>query len=548
MSKKLRGFSPSRVSYNSAAAPHRFLPIEGHGLNSDLPTTTPQTASATSWAELWSLSRRALPWLVIGLGIFLRLAQYAFNRSLWYDEANLASNIIDRSMAGLLQPLDNDQGAPIGFLLLEKGAVQAFGNSEYALRLLPFLFGSAALVLFYEVAKRYISPNAVIIALYLFALSDTLIYYSSEVKQYSSDVTVALALLLTASRISPGKPTFAQSIALGLVGAAAIWLSHPSLFVLCGIGISLLVAAPLRRERGWLYKLLIVYALWLISFSINYRVQLRYLAANGDMAYYWQDNGGFMPFPPRSIADLEWFLFKLFDLFSDPGGLKLFGLELSGIGVALCCVGAYALYLRHRHHLFLLMSPMMLTLLASALERYPFSGRLLLFMVPSLLLLLAEGAAYIRASEGARLPIVSRVLIAVLLVPLSINAAHYILHPRTREESRPAIQYIQQHRQPDDTLYVYQGAQQAFAYYSKMLDIDGSAISGVDARGDWNLYAGDTSKLQGNKRVWLLFSHVRVTNGIDEEQFLLYQLNRIGKQLDSFSAGSATAYLYDLGK
>src|SRR5262245_65033312 len=127
-----------------------MVAAEGHGLNSDLPTTTPQTASATSWAEIWSLSWRALPWLIIGLGIFLRLAQYAFNRSLWYDEANLAANIIDRSMAGLLRPLDYDQGAPIGFLLLEKLAVQALGPSEYALRLIPFFFGSIALILFYE--------------------------------------------------------------------------------------------------------------------------------------------------------------------------------------------------------------------------------------------------------------------------------------------------------------------------------------------------------------------------------------------------------------
>jgi len=426
--------------------------------------------------------------------------------------------------------------------------VQTLGNSEYALRLIPFLSGSIALVLFYKLAKSYISPNVVWIALYLFALSDTLIYYSSEVKQYSSDVAVALVLLLPVSRISPGKPTFAQSIAIGLAGAAAIWLSHPALFVLCGVAVSMAAAALIQCKRGWPYRLSIVYALWLISLAINYLVQLRYLAANGAMAYYWRDNGGFMPFPPRSIADLEAFLFKLFDLFSDPGGLKLFGLELSGIGLALCCAGAYAMFLRRRYHLALLVAPLTLALLASAIGRYPFSGRLLLFIVPSLLLLLAEGAAYIRTSEGSGPPIVSGLLIAIVLVPLSINAIHYILHPRTREESRPAIQYIQQHRRPDDAVYIYQGAQRAFEYYSRKDELDINPISGVDARGDWNLYAKDINKLPGNKRVWLLFSHVRVTKGIDEEQFLLYHLNRVGKQLDSFSAGGATAYLYDLSK
>jgi hypothetical protein len=65
------------------------------------------------------MCRWTLPWLIIGLGIVLRLTQYVFNRSLWYDEANLALNIIDRSVLELFQPLDHDQGAPIGFLLLE---------------------------------------------------------------------------------------------------------------------------------------------------------------------------------------------------------------------------------------------------------------------------------------------------------------------------------------------------------------------------------------------------------------------------------------------
>ena len=38
----------------------------------------------------------------------------------------------------MLDPLDYNQGAPVGFLLAVKGVISAFGASEWALRLVPF--------------------------------------------------------------------------------------------------------------------------------------------------------------------------------------------------------------------------------------------------------------------------------------------------------------------------------------------------------------------------------------------------------------------------
>ena len=69
-----------------------------------------------------------LSWLIIVFGIVVRLVQYLSNRSLWADEAALALNIVNRSYSELGQPLDYDQAAPIGFLWLEKLAIDIFGN------------------------------------------------------------------------------------------------------------------------------------------------------------------------------------------------------------------------------------------------------------------------------------------------------------------------------------------------------------------------------------------------------------------------------------
>lgn len=146
-----------------------------------------------------------LVWFVISVGIFLRVVQYLLDRSLWIDEAFVALNIINRSYAELLQPLDYNQGAPFGFLVIEKFIVQVFGDSEYSLRLLPFISGIAALFLFYWVARRLSNWSTTVIALALFALCDRAIYYSAEVKQYSSDVAIALILYLLITEIEAKK-------------------------------------------------------------------------------------------------------------------------------------------------------------------------------------------------------------------------------------------------------------------------------------------------------------------------------------------------------
>src|SRR5690349_16373561 len=73
------------------------------------------------------------------LGIGLRIVPLAQNRNLWIDEAMLALNLVDRSPRQLLEPLDWNQGAPVGFLLMVKGTIAALGPGEWALRLVPFL-------------------------------------------------------------------------------------------------------------------------------------------------------------------------------------------------------------------------------------------------------------------------------------------------------------------------------------------------------------------------------------------------------------------------
>jgi len=164
--------------------------------------------------------RPILPYLIIAFGVAVRLVEYLSNRSLWADEAVLALNIVNRSYLELLQPLDYDQGAQIGFLMVEKFAVQILGNNEYALRLFPFICGVGSLFLFYELGKKWLLKSGVTISLLLFACLKYLVYYSAEVKQYSSDVTITILLYLLP--LAKQKLNRGQMIKYCLVGAIAI--------------------------------------------------------------------------------------------------------------------------------------------------------------------------------------------------------------------------------------------------------------------------------------------------------------------------------------
>lgn len=484
---------------------------------------------------------KKLPWIIIGLGVILRLVQYLYNRSLWYDESMLALNIVERSFLELLQPLSYKQGAPIGFLMLEKIAVQLFNGSEYALRLFPFLSGIASMVLFYGVAKDFIRSKAVPIALCLFAISEPLIDYSSEVKQYSSDVFVVLLILYFVARnIQSKRLTVSHIIAFGALGAAVIWFSHPSVFILTGVGVSLVLFSVVRKDWTRIGRLSIAYSFWALSFTLCYLVSLDDLSNNKGLVDFW--SSAFMPFPPSSLGDIRWFFNTFFEIFNYPVGLSL-----SGIAALAFLVGSVSIFLQKKEHFFILITPIPLVLLASGLHMYPFEGRLLLFLVPSLLLFIAEGAEQIRDKTWHNSPIIGITLICLLFLKPSYSASYSLIKPRTKEEVKPVISYLREHEQSGDVLYIYYSALPAYEFYSEILRVNKNHyIKGVSSRENWGNYIDDIEKLRGNKRVWLLFSHVCTWKGVNEEKLFLFYLDRIGTKMDTFKSVGASVYLYDL--
>lgn len=486
------------------------------------------------------LTAQTALWGLIVLGILFRLRQYLFDRSLWLDESFLALNIIRRSPVELLGPLDYGQGAPIGFLWLQKLAVHSLGSGEMVLRLVPFLAGIGSILLFTVVARRFLSPGAVLIAVGLFSICNPLISYSSQAKQYSSDVAIVLVLYLMASSLLDAKLEIIRLILVSAAGAVAVWLSHPAAFVLAGLGLSSLWISA--RKNDWLamLKISIVITIWSCSFLVCYLVSLSDLSHSQTMLDYWK--GAFAPFPLSSLESATWYVKSFFGIFAYPVGLTF-----TGIAAVAAMLGGMQIFWKNQGRFFLLILPTAITLLASGLHLYPFQGRLLLFIVPSAILLIAAGLASIPRETAGTIPLLRSLLIGFLFFHPLAHVSREFLQPRGAEELRSVIEYVEKHRSEGDILYSYYASAPSLEYYSlRGLIKPIHTVVGVYSRQNWKPYREDLDKLRGAKRVWILFSHVWSDAGGNEEKLFLDYLDSMGKRLDSSLVTGASAYLYDL--
>ena len=488
----------------------------------------------------WTLPRnQAIVLAFLVLGILLRLRQYLFDRSLWLDESLLVLNIVRRSPAELLKPLANHQSAPIGFLLLEKLAVHYLGPGEMALRLVPFLCGLLSIFLFVAVSRWFLAPMAVSIAVGLFSISGPLIYYSSEAKQYSGDVAVILGLYLLAGYWMEAESDAIRAIVASVVGGVAIWFSQPAVFVMTGLGLGALWTSARKNNRRALFLAAIPCVVWATSFLVLYWFSLRHLTDDTWLLWYWK--GAFAPLL-YSLQGVRWYTETFFAVLSDPVGLTLLGIA----GVA-AIVGARQFFAERRNAFTLLLLPVALTLLASGVHRYPFRGRLLLFLVPSVILLIASGLETIHRKTRDSVPLLGVLLVGFLFFHPLMEASRYFVRPHSVEEIRPVIAYMEKHRASGDLLYSYYGSKESLDYY-RQLGVIGpiDTVIGVESREHWKPYREDLDKLHGNPRVWVLFSHVYREGGVDEERLFLDHLDGEGKRLDSSLAIGASVYLYDL--
>jgi hypothetical protein len=495
--------------------------------------TSPQSLSNTVSAATCGI--------IVLVAIFFRLRLYFFNRVLWLDELLLTHNLIEKDFGDFFSSLNYGQSAPIFFLVIEKSLNLIQPRSEYLLRLFPLICGLAAVILFGFLA-RMVHPRAFIFLLGAFALTYRPVYYASEVKQYSSDIFIAILLMWLGVWFMKDL-THKKILLLGLIGAVSIWLSHPAIFTLAGIGISLIISAFVRREYKSVVWLGVIGIIWLAVFGLQYKLTMTHLTENAHLFEYW--DSGFMPSPPWS--DWNWFLtswnkFLQYCGYSQSLAFFLTATYILGIVIAVNINWRLSL---------MLIIPFLITLIASYFHAYPFSRRLILFLLPGIIL----GAGFTLEWLISLFPKYTkywisflRLVLAVLLVIIPIiNTWKIIDHPVNRENVLPYIKYLARNRKANDKIYLYYPAQHAFFYYGDQYGIaKEDYFIGTKSWADPKKYNIDIDQLRGNKRVWFFFVHNNVIDGLDEQDYFINYLDQIGIQKDKENSKDVSLYLYDL--
>lgn len=494
-------------------------------------------------------------WLSIVIGILLRLVQYFSDRSLWRDEARIALNVIEKSFLELTQPLNYDQTAPIGFLLTEKLITSVLGTSEYAFRLFPLICGIGSLFLFYSLAKKFLSLQSASIACWLFAITVHLIYYSSEAKQYSSDLFIALLLISSVTNLNIKEFNLKRSVLIGLTGAILIWISHPCIFVLASIFIFLLIFYKNNNSYKFIC-LLILGALWSISFWLTLKISVNTILASKSLNNFFE--GNYMPLPLLSDKNILWFPTAW------SGLLSFLGIDRWVL--ILFIAGIIFSFKKSRTSFSIFFFPILFVLIATGFHKYPFAGRFLLFTVPAIIFFICCGIEFLRTKVFPDFPFITVLVTIFVLYQPVINAKDSFLYPATKEEIKPALSYLKQHRRSGDVIYVNGHLQFAFKYYAKKYGFDDDFNYKKDKKSfkkgcyyrkkDYVLFIDPYprekeecshlfDKVKGEKRVWIMYS-TYVDKPICSLDTVFKLLDSLGLKLDSFFRPGIKLYLYDL--
>jgi 4-amino-4-deoxy-L-arabinose transferase-like glycosyltransferase len=402
-------------------------------------------------------------WAFVSLGVLLRIARYAMNYPLWWDEAFVAVNLIRRGYVDLLRPLDYGQVCPMLFLWCELTAVKLLGFSEWSLRLFPLVSSIASLILFRCVAGRIVRGVPLLLAVAIFAVSFHPILHAADVKPYASDLLAALAIIAVAIEFLKAPERARWLWAFAVIAPVAIGLSHPAIFVAAGTMLGLAPAVVTARRR----ELWIAYATSslasLTAFIVLYTVFTRAQAAANLAAMQTQWEAAFPPVNDP-LALVRWLVtVHTGSMFAYPcGGEK----GASSLTLVLFIMGAGALWFRRRKAVVLTcLAPFAIAFAAAALKRYPYGGpvphgspaRVMQYLAPTICLFAGIGAAFFLeffryprvAPQALRTILVF--LAAIGIVPLAADAFHpyrAIHAQRARQFARQFWPQIAQDAEP----------------------------------------------------------------------------------------------------
>ncbi|MCX7990812.1 MAG: glycosyltransferase family 39 protein [Proteobacteria bacterium] len=473
-----------------------------------------------------------LTYLFIVYGIFLRLKQFFFFRSFWLDEAGIAINILRKDFSELAKPLDYNQAAPYGFLILEKIFVILFGGEDFVFRIIPFFSGIILIFLFYHLLRNVFSNNLGILSgIALISLNHDVVYYTIELKPYISDALVATLLTIFFIRLVNNFNN--NIIKYSFLSAIILWFSYPSLFFIASIYSALIIIFLREKDYQKLKKLILTSLIPLVSFSVYFLIVLKYAGKNDYLNNFWADH--FAP-APYTLKALSWYKRAFLWALDKP-----YNISNVYLGTFFTFTGLFILFKKDKKLFLFIFLVTFFMLFTSMIKRYPVFQRLILFSVPLYYLIISYNFELFD-KKISKIIIFSIFSVFFLFEPLK-NSAEILNQSMSRQEIKPALRFISEKKINGDLLAIHHSADTLYEFYKDKYNLDGLEII-RKIKPMWNQaeYKFTLEKIKQSKRVWLLFTDFRR----QENELFLGYLNSIGIKRGEWFYPGVELYLYEI--
>ena len=419
----------------------------------------------------------------------------------------------------------------------------AFGRSEFVLRLPTALAGLACVGLLYRFTVRRIGFWPAVLVAAVAAAHPALLVHSRTMKVFGIDAlmtTVLIGVGLSAFR----NPTSRRLYAFLVAGLAGMAFTFASVFVTAAW--IPLIAWACVKHRDSTNRPLHHFAV--VSFVLITAGFLAYLWAAGSthmtMLREYQANVLHSWPEDHSLSGLTAWLAKN----GASGARHVLGVAdvwpplsnyIGMLEVLAIAASAGVLWRRCKPICVLALLLLVGTVVAGALRLWPL-GRAdaETFLVPVAALAIGCGIWEFARRFGRSAPTVLLIILCVA-IPTARAVKATVIAPRLPEHLRPVFAYVDQKRAPDDALFIYYGAHDAFDFYWSDPNTS-TLVQPSDDRGQITLFADRFDGwIAENPRVWLVFSHLWA----DEREAYLEYVERRYDVSDRFSTGSGWAYL-----
>jgi hypothetical protein len=405
-------------------------------------------------------------WALVVLGLALRIRQYAARGSMWTDEARLSLDVVHLGWIGLTKPLPLLQGGPYGYLWAERVCYLLFGNNEYSLRLVSLLAGVAALFLFRTLANRLMPAWPACLAMAVVAIAPNLVFFSSQVKPYNDDVAAGLAVVLLGLWAVDGGLSARRVWVWSGVSTVLVLFSYGAAIVGGAVALVLFTEALRRRSGPTARRVAAGVVPWAGVFLVQYLIALRPIADTKFMRAFWSP--GYDPDPTSASSTYHWLTGATGSVVNNP-------LDFGPVwlAVAVMLIGLLALARRRRLAAAIVGLAVLLPLLGGLAGRFPFDGRMVLFLVPFAALALAAVPTLVPTGTGRMLVLRlgALALVGAVVAPSAVGAVEQAATPQVVTAFREAYLYAREHGPAGTPIYVDDLAAADYVYYQGVLDL-----------------------------------------------------------------------------